>query len=254
MSAREATPQEVMDAADIIIPASELSRAIKDRQDDQARRRRGEWWRQTGKNVTIGLQWAAIFGLGAFIWVRPPQTDPVPVIVYQRPDGTVTNYAQWDALPAQVRRDSTVNVVWTYVQQRESWNDGNAGWAWQVVSALSSPPLRDQFQAWYRRENPESPARRYRDGTTVEAQYVNWGVVCPIEGCTGDPDTYRIWFKRVETPAGGQPIDRGTYASTVRIRRNVPIPQDRIWQRWTFNAPQIQVVDYAGPQRDGVTQ
>ncbi len=254
MSARIATADETMQAADILIPAGELDRAVADRRREEARRRRGEAWRNTGKTVTIGLQWVAIFGLGAFIWVRPPQTAPVPIIVYQRPDGTVTNYAEWDSLPAQVRRDSTVNVVWSYVQQRESWNEGNAGWAWQVVSALSSPPLRDQFQAWYRKENPDSPARRYRDGTTVEAQYINWGPVCPMEGCTGDPDAYRIWFKRVETPPGGQPIERGTYAATVRIRRNVPIPQDRVWQRWTFNAPQIQVVDYTGPQRDGVTQ
>ncbi|WP_426960342.1 VirB8/TrbF family protein [Muricoccus radiodurans] len=253
MSPPAASAEQVLHAADIVIPAGELDRALADRRREEARRRRREAWRGTGRSATIVAQWGVIFALMAFIWVRPPQTAPVPIIVYQRPDGTVTNHAEWDSLPAQVRRDSTVNVVWTYVQQRESWNEGNAGWAWQVVSALSSPALRDQFQAWYRRENPDSPARRYRDGTTIEAQYVNWGPVCPIEGCRGDPDAYRIWFKRVETPPGGQPIDRGTYAATVRVLRNVPIPQDRIWQRWTFNAPQIQVIDYTGPQREGVT-
>ena len=44
------------------------------------------------------------------------------------------------------------------------------------------------------------------------------------------------------------------YAVTVRIVRNVPLPKDRIWQRWTFNAPLIQVVEYPGAQREGVTR
>jgi hypothetical protein len=33
----------------------------------------------------------------------------------------------------------------------------------------------------------------------------------------------------------------------------VPLPNDRQWQRWTFNAPLIQVTGYPGPQREGVT-
>ena len=32
------------------------------------------------------------------------------------------------------------------------------------------------------------------------------------------------------------------------------LPKDRIWQRWTFNAPLIQVVEYPGAQREGVTR
>lgn len=114
--------------------------------------------------------------------------------------------------------------------------------------------VREQFQAWFRRENPDSPARIYRNGTTVEARYVNWAAVCPPEGCDGPPPAYRFWFDRVEAPPGGPAKPPVRYAVTVRILRNVPLPKDRMWQRWTFNAPLIQVVEYPGAQREGVSR
>lgn len=239
--------------ADIVIPAHELERITSERAAEYARIQRREQWRNTGKNMTILAQWGVIGSLMAFIAIRPPQTDPVPIVVYQREDGTFTNYARWESLPASVQNDTTVNVVINYVMQRESWSEGNADHAWMVVSALSAPGVRDQFQAWYR-ESPEGPARTYRDGTTVKTELVNWAQVCPEAGCSGPPDAYRIWFSRVVTPPRAQPGPPTTYAVTVRIKRNVPIPTDRLWQRWWFNAPQIQVVEYPGPQRDGVTR
>jgi hypothetical protein len=79
--------------------------------------------------------------------------------------------------------------------------------------------------------------------------------VCPPEdGCKGAPPAYRIWFDRVETSPAGTSKPPVRYAVTVRIVRNVPLPKDRLWQRWTFNAPLIQVVEYPGAQREGVTR
>lgn len=251
---RPATPEELDAASDLIITRAELERVSASRQTERARQQRRRFWERTGCAVVIGGLLAANLSQWAFMWVRPPQTVPTPIFVYTRDDGTVTNYAAWDSLPASVRNESTVNVVWQYVMQRESWNPGNARYAWEVVSALSSPRLRDQFQTWYRRENAESPAARYKDGTAISVEYQQWDARCSTSSCPDGPDTYLIWFKRLETPPGGQPIDRGVWRSTVHIRRNVPIPTDRLWQRWTFNAPQIQVDDYAGPERQGVTR
>ena len=59
---------------------------------------------------------------------------------------------------------------------------------------------------------------------------------------------------RVETLPNGTSKPPVRFAVTVRIVRNVPLPKDRIWQRWTFNAPLIQVVEYPGAQREGVTR
>lgn len=97
--------------------------------------------------------------------------------------------------------------------------------------------------------------RTYGEGT-VEVRYVNWAPVCKMgeEACAEAPPAYRIWFDRIETPKSSTPKPPVRYAVTVRIERNVPMPTDRLWQRWTFNAPQIQVIEYPGAQREGVSK
>lgn len=240
------------DLADILISREELDRITKDRRAEQARIRRRKMWKNGALISIIGVQSLTTAGLLAFIWVRPPQTVPEPIWIYQKDDGTVTNYASWNSLPDRVKNDDVVNVVTNYVQLRESWSEGNAGYAWRTISALSSPNVRAQFQQAWSKDNPDSPVRQYKDGTTVEARYVNWMPVCPIEGCSGAPDAYRIWFDRYETVPGHEPGLPTRYAVTVRIKRNIPLPASRLWERFTFNAPLIQVVDYPTPQKDGI--
>lgn len=238
---------------DVFIPADQLERLYEETRREKARldrRARLKRWMNTG--TILGLL-GVVGAQAAAIAVMLPLKELVPLVVYQRDDGTFTNYVEWESLPESVREDTTVNVVWNYVQQRESWSEGNAGWAWTVVSAMSSPSVRETFQKWYGQENPESPARVYRNDT-VDVRYVNWSPVCPIDGCSGPPPAYRILFDRIETPAGGTPKPPVRYAATVRIVRNVPMPKDRIWQRWTFNAPQVQVIEYPGAQREGVSR
>jgi type IV secretory pathway component VirB8 len=255
MTRRPATAEEEDMAAEIIIPAAELHRLYQERKQEQARESRRQRRNRLLSGGTIIVLLLVIGALASAITFMLPLEKLVPIVVYQRGDGTVVNTLEWASLPREVQEDTTVNVVWNYVQQRESWSEGNAGWAWTVVSAMSSPSVRDAFQSWYRKENPDSPARLYKDGTTVDARYVNWAPVCPPEeGCKGAPPAYRIWFDRVETSPSGAAKPPVRFAVTVRIVRNVPLPKDRIWQRWTFNAPLVQVVEYPGAQREGVTR
>lgn len=240
---------------DVVIPAAELERVYQEQKAERSRLQRRERIKKIITGSTIAIQSLVIAGLVATIVMILPLKKLVTVVVYQRDDGTVTNTARWETLPKQVREDTTVNVVWSYVQQRESWSAGNAGWAWTLVSAMSSPKVREAFQAWYRADNPQSPYQTYKD-MTVEARFVRWEPICPVEtACLkeGAP-AYRIWFDRVETNSDGKQLPPVRYAVTVGIKRNVPIPEDRIWQRWTFNAPQIQVIEYPGAQREGVSK
>jgi type IV secretory pathway component VirB8 len=188
ISRRPATVEEEDMAAEIIIPAAELKRLYQERRAEQAREKRRQRRNHLLSGGTIIVLVLAIGALATAIATMLPLEKLVPIIVYQRGDGTVVNTVEWASLPKDVQEDTTVNVVWNYVQQRESWSEGNAGWAWTVVSAMSAPSVRDAFQVWYRKENPESPARLYKDGTTVDARYVNWAPVCPPEdGCKGAP-------------------------------------------------------------------
>jgi hypothetical protein len=248
-------PHEDDRVTDVTIPADELKRLYEERRREKAREaRRAKVKRLLTAGTVAGL--LVVCGAEAVaIAVMLPLKEFVPVVTYQRDDGTFTNYAQWEDLPREVREDTTVNVVWNYVQLRESWSEGNASWAWTVVSAMSSPSVRESFQKWYSKDNPDSPVRVYGE-STVDVRYVNWAPVCTLndDACPKAPPAYRIWFDRVETPRGGQPKPPVRYAVTTRILRNVPIPKDRLWQRWTFNAPQIQVIEYPGAQREGVSR
>lgn len=190
---------------------------------------------------------------GISIIAMLPLQKVIPIVVYQRENGTVVSTIEWKDLPREVQEDTTVNVVWQYVQHRESWSWGNAPLAYDVVSAMSSPNVRKQFQENYDGKNPLSPQRLYGD-TNVQIKYVNWTAVCPESGCLGPPSTYRFWFDRTEVSPGGKPSPPVTYAVTVRIQRNVPLPTDRAGWRWTFNAPLIQVIDYPGAQRESIAR
>jgi len=44
------------------------------------------------------------------------------------------------------------------------------------------------------------------------------------------------------------------YAATVKLRRNVPLPNDKQWQRWTENPALIQVTEYPGAVIEGVAK
>ncbi len=242
------------DLSDLVISRAELEQVTAERRLERARLKRRQRWQMGGLIMALNAMCLMVLGQQLFIWVRPPQTTPEPIWIYQRDGGTVTNYAKWDALPDRVKNDDVVSVITTYVQLRESWSEGNAGYVWRTVSALSSPSVRAQFQFAYARDNPDSPARQYKDGTTVEARYANWTPACPVGGCSGPPDAYRVWFDRYETAPGHEPQNTGRYAVTVRIKRNVPLPSDRLWERWTINAPLIQVVEYPTPQKEGVSR
>lgn len=254
--ARPATPQEAAQIADLVyVSKDQLDQIAAANAAESGRIARRDFLRTTGLAGTV----VALLGICAlqsfFIVVRPPQDRIHTQTQYARDDGTVVGYADWSELPSKVKEDTTVNALWNYVQQRESWYGESAGrWAWRVVSAMSNDKTREAFQGWYDAANKDSPAQQYKDGTTVEARYVHWDYACQ-ECAQEDRNAYRFWFDRYEwEPGAAAGRLKGRYAVTVTIRRNVALPPDRIWQRWTFNAPQVQVIGYTTPQREGITR
>jgi type IV secretory pathway component VirB8 len=246
---------ELRRVEDAILPAEQVKLHFENALKEQKRRERRQQfdrWINRGTIISLSL---AVFGAAGALYTILPLKEFVPVFITIRADGTPVSTVQWADLPQEVRSNAVVNTAWTYVMDRESWSVANSGWAYQVVSAMSSPLVRDQFQAWYDPSNPKSPARMYKDGTTVSIDYKHWEPLCPQAGCaSSEPEGYRFWFDRIETPPDAPPKPPVRFSATVRVQVNVPLPQDRMWQRWTFNAPQIQVTEYPGPRREGVAQ
>lgn len=254
---RQKTPQDEED--DLIgmvsMPASELKRLYDERELERKRvKRNGRIKKFLSGSALAGVVGIALLEALALAALMPLKEIQLHV-VYQREDGSWVNQAKWEDLPKHVREDTVVNVVWDYVYLRESWSQGNAGYAWKVVSALSSIPVRDQYQKAHDGLNPESPTQVYGD-VQIDVQFAHWEPICPLQkACDNEgPPAYRIWFDRIEVYPDGKKTPPVRYATTVTIKRNEPIPQDRIWQRWTFNAPQIQVIEYSGARRQGITK
>jgi type IV secretory pathway component VirB8 len=247
-------PEEDDRIADVSISREELNRLYEERKLERKRKKRWDWAKKLASGATFaGVLAIAVLEGAALVYMMPLKEIQLHV-VYQRDDGTWVNNAKWEDLPANVRKDSTINVVWSYVMLREGFSKANAGYAWRVVSALSSTPVREQYQKANDPKNPQSPYKLYGD-IVIDAQYVGWEPACEVNRACPDegPPAYRVWYDRTEIHPDGTRTAPQRWVAVVGVKRDVPIPQDRIWQRWTFNAPQIQVTEYPGASRQGVT-
>lgn len=241
---RPATLEEIERAAEIVIPAAELERLWAQAQQDRAREARQRRRANIGRvSLLLGLAGVAI-AEGLALAALAPLVRVEPVFVYLRDDGTALSSRAWSDMPQDVREANLMNVLAEYVRLREGWSSGEAARAWEVVSALSSKQVREQFQAWYRRENPESPQRVYGDRSTVRV------AVTDIRREPA-PGAYRVYFTATtRTDDGdGRPVPM---VASLRIR-DLDNPKQLPWQqRITFNGPGIAVWEYPGAVPNGV--
>jgi type IV secretory pathway component VirB8 len=251
---RPATAGEIEQAAEIIIPKAELDRLYQ-----QAQARRGKQagrsrrW-EIGKTAVILGQFGVIGALGFGCAVLATQYRIETIYVYQRDDGTVTNSMDWSSLPDAVKANSALNTLWQYVWLRESYSSGTAQHAWNVVSALSSPDVRKEYQAWAGADNPRSPRRLYGERDRVDVEFVSVSPVCTRDPCNeATTDTYQVRFNRSERVAGvsGKPE---LWSVILRYRRLSDEARKKLpwWQVAQFNNPGIQVWEYPGAHPEGI--
>lgn len=236
---RQATPEELADAADIILSQAELDRLFAEAQIRRAREARRQRWANLGRlSLIISLAGVCI-AEGAALAALAPTVRVEPVFVYLRDDGTSISSRSWQDMPADAREANVANVVAEYVRLREGWSSGDASYAWDTVSALSSKLVREQFQAWYRKENAESPLRVYGEKSSLRV------VVTDVQKDPTVPGAFRVYFTRSQRAADtvGRPV---AMVASLRIR-DVANPKSLPWwQRVSFNGPAIQVWEYPG--------
>ncbi len=241
MPPRPATPEEAGMAADVVIPQAELQRLYTAARAERVREERRRKRATLARNGTIFAQWIVIGGMAVSIASMLPLVRVEPVFVYVREDGTSISSRSWADMPSDARQAAVLNVLSEYVRLREGWSSGEAQRAWEVVSALSTKPVRDQFQGWYRRENPESPQRAYGERTTVRV------VVSDVQRDAVTPGAFRVYFTRTERTgaADGRAVPM---MASLRIRDVADPRQIPWWQRVQFNGPAVQVWEYPGAQ------
>lgn len=251
---RPMTPDEAGQAADIYIPKAELERlyaaASARRGKAEASKRR----RERLKTALIAGQCGVIACMGLAVARLADQYRVEVVHTYQRDDGTITNTANWASLPESVKIGGAKNVLWEYVRLREGYDAFGAQRAWNVVSALSSPEVRKEYQAWASADNPRSPRRLYGERDVVDVNLVGLHPVCTRDPCDEETsDTLQFRFERRERVAGawGKPE---IWSATARFRRLSDEARKRLpWQQVaTFNGAAIQVTGYSGGKPEAV--
>ena len=236
---RRATPEEIAAAAEFIIPKDEFDRACQAAQRRRAREERRRRWANLGRGALVFVLAGAVVAEGIALAALAPAVRVEPVFVYLRDDGTMISSRSWRDMPSGIRDLAIFNVLSEYVTLREGYSSGEAERAWNVVSALSTKIVREQFQRWYHRDNPESPQRRYGERSSVVVE------VTDIQKEQDRAGAYRVYFNRTlrtpDSPGRPEPM-----VATLRIQ-DVGNPAALPWaQRIRFNAPAIVVWEYPG--------
>lgn len=236
---RPATPEETERAASVVIPQAELDRLFMEAQARRAREARRAKLKAAGRVSTIAALSVACVAEAVALAALAPTVRVEPVFVYLRDDGTQVSSRNWQDMPDAVRAANVVNVLSEYVRLREGYSSGEAGRAWNVVSALSAKTVREQFQQWYHRDNKESPQRVHGEKASVVVD------VTDVQKDEDRPGAYRVYFNRSVRTADSLGRPEAMVAS-LRVRDVLNPKALPPWQRVQFNGPAIAVWEYPG--------
>jgi len=99
--------------------------------------------------TNIGLAWAVASML--------PLTKLVPVYLLVRKDGTIDSSVSLSTLPPSEDKAVIQAALWQYVRLREGYSYDTAQYGYDVISGMSSPTVRQNYQSWFNYPNPVSP-------------------------------------------------------------------------------------------------
>ena len=172
-----------------------------------------------------------------------PLIRVVPVFLNPHQDGSVDATPMLSALPPNQQEAVKLSALWQYVMLRESYSGPEAQYNYDVVSGMSSPDVRRQYQDWFNAPNPASPQVQLGQKGTIRVSRISGGYV-------GDPknNTYRIAFWRVVTLPDSKPGLPVRFEATVQFAQVTSVP---LAQRITFNPGALIVTSYPGAEQEG---
>ncbi len=166
-----------------------------------------------------------------------------PVFIYPRGDGTVITSVDLSTLPTSEQDAMVQASLWQYVQLREGYSAETAQYNFHIVSALSSPQVRSQYQTWFNFPSQASPQAVYGKSETVHVERL------PGSGWQDDDHKrYLMMFRRV---VEDKAISSGNWAATLYLARVPTVP---VRDRLTFNPAGVIVTGYPGAEQVGKPQ
>lgn len=144
-------------------------------------------------------------------------------------------------LPTAMSEAQIEATLWTYVQYRESYDFPGSRYAYDIVSSMSAPDVRNAYQQWANYKNKESPVHLLGKDGTIRIQFV-------AAKLDQKDHTYTCDFYR-EVDQDGQPPSRGVWRVTVQYADSFAVPYQ---QRVTYNPTSLLVTGYSSPKPLGM--
>ncbi len=152
--------------------------------------------------ANIGLAWAVASML--------PLTKLVPVYLLVRKDGTIDSSVSLSTLPPSEDKAVIQAALWQYVRLREGYSYDSAQYGYDVISGMSSPIVRQNYQAWFNYPNPVSPQVTVGKNGDI--------TISPISVAMLSPHVAQVRFSRTVQIGTNQPATT-TWTATLEFQQ-----------------------------------
>jgi type IV secretion system protein VirB8 len=171
--------------------------------------------RSAGRMTKIAVAVAVVLGIAnlALAWAVAsmlPLTRLVPVYLLVRQDGTIDSSPSLSALPATQSQAVMRAALWQYVRLREGYSYDTAQYAYDVVSGMSAPTARTNYQSWFNYPNPASPQVTIGKAGTI--------TVTPISVAMIGPHVAQVRFSRSVQLGAAKPQAK-TWTATLTFQQ-----------------------------------
>lgn len=220
-------------SADLIRQAAATEKWVE---KEWKRTQRANW----GWRAATALAVLLIFLLAGALNYAVPGIRLVPMFFWQKPDGVIETALSTDSLPADMSDLNIQAWLWQYIQHREAYSWTEADNDHHIVSAMSSVPVREVYDAWYSGKNPESYlAKVGRNGVIRVAMRE---ITQYTRAENGGYGKMTVHFDR-QVSLSGQTYPVETWAVTVEYLQNYS--SGFTWQDIrTFNPSRIVITEY----------
>jgi type IV secretion system protein VirB8 len=210
---------------------------------DQYRRAIGQV--RTLKLAVLSLGVATMALAGGFL-IEAARSDVVPVFIWMHRDGTVDTSESLSRLPTSTHEAGIEAELWAYVWHREHYNYDDARADYLIISAMSAPDVRKQYQDQANPRNPDALVNREGRAVTMDADLVTGDYYERTSDFSAG--VYHVRYKLFTHHEGKADLCQ-RMAVTVRYAPMETVP---LLQRRTFNPHGIIILDYPKPQLESV--
>jgi type IV secretion system protein VirB8 len=199
-----------MEIGALLVQRAALEAHYKDVESFQQARARSSRRTATFALVAAGILAIANVGLAWAVASMLPLTKLAPVYLLVRNDGTIDSSVSLSTLPPTVDKAIIQAAIWEYVRLREGYSYGTGQYGYDVVSGMSSPAVRQNYQTWFNYPNSVSPQVTVGKNGNI--------TIAPISVAMLSPHVAQVRFTRTVQIGANQPAT-STWTATLEFQQ-----------------------------------